>query len=137
MLRTTTLLMLLMSGCAPYFEAQSALLIQTRKGIDKLERSLDEKSQFVRAYHETRREQLDEAFDQDVRQRPQLTADWVIEHRRAYSSALDAITTARSASIQANESDVRTLAAIRAAIDRIEWLQSLQLRITGMGESDE
>lgn len=137
MLRTISLLTMLLSGCAPYFDAQSALVIQTRKGLDRLEHSLGEKSQLVSAFHDSRRRQLDDAFDQDVRERSDLSAEWVIEHRRAYSAALDALAGARASSAEAGESDRRTILAMRAALERLEWLQSLQFRITQIGGSDE
>jgi len=136
MLRKATLLILLIPGCAPYLDAQSALVNQTRKGLDNLEHSLGEKSQIVRAFYDARRKQLDDAFDQDVRQRAELSSEWIIEHRRAYASALDAISSARESSKQNLDADRRTIAAMRAALDRLKWLQSMQFRFTQIGGSD-
>lgn len=130
MIRKIPILLVCLSGCAPYLDAQSALVAQTRKGIDMLKTSLDQKSQIVRAYHESKRTELDDSFDRDVRERTALTPEWVIEHRRAYSRALEILAAARVASLESDESDRRTIDAIRAALDRLEWLQSLQLRIT-------
>jgi hypothetical protein len=126
-MRSFWIIFCLVCGCAPYAQVQSQLVEQTRRGVAQLQSSLQEKSQIVREYHAIQRKRLDDAFDADVRERPseQLTSEWVIEHRRAYSTAIDVLDEARFASEQANESDRRTLEAIRAALERLQWLQSL------------
>ncbi len=132
--RFATLLTIAICGCAPYTAVQMQLVEQTRRGVSQIESSLESKSQIVREYHSLQRKRLDDAFDLDVRQRNSLEPDWVIEHRRAYASAIDALYSATTASQQADVSDHRTLEAIRAALDRLEFLQSLQLRLTAQGE---
>jgi len=135
--RATLCLLLILGGCTPYFEANSALLTQTRRGIERVEESINGKAQIVRAYHALQRDRLNEAFDQDVRERAALTPDWVVEHRRAYSAALAELTRAEEASSEAAESDRRTLAAMRAAVDRLEWLQSIPRSVSHPGGQDE
>lgn len=136
-MRHSLLCIIFITGCAPYTAVQIQFVEQTRRGVAQIEQSLDQKSQIVREYHAIQRKRLDDAFDADVRQRDALDADWVIEHRRAYSAALDAMHSARVASLEADASDHRTIEAIRAALDRLEFLQSLQLRITSFEREEK
>jgi hypothetical protein len=131
MSRAIPLLFVIVCGCAPYAQVQSQLVEQTRRGVDQLQSSLNKKSQIVREYHAIQRKRLDDAFDADVRERPssQLTSDWVIEHRRAYSTANDLLDEARFASQRADESDRRTVEAVRAALERLQWLQLLPQKL--------
>jgi hypothetical protein len=124
------------AGCATYVDAQSQLLHQARRGVGQLEASLEQKSQIIRRHHAVQRLRLDEACDDDARNRPpdRLTADWVIEHRRAYAAALDAMAAARFASLQADEADARNAQAVHAALERIEWLHAIQRRISSFAK---
>lgn len=120
--------LILATGCSPYAQVQVDLLEHARKGIASTRQSLEQKSQLVATYHEVRRRLLDEAFDADVRERQALDADWVIEHRRAYSAAVDALHSARLQSEAATLADERNLAAIELALARVALLQSIQSR---------
>lgn len=122
------MLLVLVGGCAPYAQVQIDLLQHVRTGLHQTRQSLQRKSQLIAEYHQLRRRQLDGAFDADVRARTELESDWVIEHRKAYAAAIDAIGSARTHSELANESDQRNLDAIDAALQRVIWLQSLQTR---------
>ena len=134
----STLSIALVVGCAPYVEVQSQLVEQTSRGVAALQQSLEQKSQIVARHHTMQRERLDDAFDEDVLQRDasQLTSDWVIEHRRAYAAAVDALSAARFASVQANETDRRNADATRDALDRLRWLQQVQLRWVSFGREN-
>jgi hypothetical protein len=120
---------LLACGCAPYTQVQIDLLQQVDRGLVQTQSSLDQSSQLIGAYHDLRRRELDEAFDLDVRQRAALDADWVIEHRKAYATAVDLLASARHRSERAAEADRQNLAALRDAVSRVVWLQQLQLQL--------
>ena len=126
------------SGCASYAQVQSQLVEQTSRGVTALQQSLEVKSQIVAEHHAQRRRQLDDAFDADVQHRDpsKLSAAWVIEHRRAYAAALDALSAARVASVQADEADRRSAKATRDALERLRWLQSLQHRLVSFGREN-
>ena len=82
---------------------------------------------------EAGRSAVDEAFDADVREREKdssIDGDWVIDARRAYSVALDAYAKSQAADDAASAARKRNLAAIDAALERLEYLQSVQLRLT-------
>ena len=78
------------SGCAPYLQAQTDLVAQSRKGIAMISTSLAAQQKTIEQYQRLQRRQLDEAFDADVREQSALTPQWVIDHRRAYVMAIDA-----------------------------------------------
>ena len=88
-----------------------------------------------------RRQRLDEAFDQDVRERAlrdePIDAEWVIEARRAYGAALAVYAHAQAMDEHSALERRRTLAAIEAALERVRWLQSIQLRLDFTSELRE
>ena len=134
----STLLIALGAGCAPYVEVQSQLVEQSSRGVAALGQSLEQKSQIVARYHAAQRERHDDAFDEDVRRRDasHLPADWDIEPRRAYAVAVDALTAARFASVQADEINRRNAQATRDALERLRWLQSIQVRWVSFGREN-
>jgi hypothetical protein len=125
-------LMCTFTGCAPYTAVQMNLIEQARKGIAITQKSLAEKSQIIEQYEKQQRKRLDEAFDADVRENATLTSDWVIEHRRAYSAALDALNNQRQATRDARQTDQRNLQAIDDALNRVLWLESIELRFANI-----
>ena len=120
-------LLLLGSGCNAWTEAQMRLVDQARLGLEQVRQSQAQRQAIVEHYHQFQRRQLDEAFDQDVRQADKLTAVWVVEHRRAYSAAIDILHRQQSASAAASESVSRNLDAIDASLQRLLHLQEMQL----------
>ena len=119
----------LCAGCDSFAGAQLQLVQQARKGLELENQNAAERGEFVSRYYAIQRDRLDAAFDADVRQSNSLSRDWVIEHRKAYSAAVDAIN--RQQSIVAG--DEATAAGNRAAIDlalqRLESLISFELRL--------
>lgn len=130
LLLTCTLTLAPLAGCAPVLDAQSDLITQARRGVALASTAQDQHAATARQLAQLRRDRLDEAFDADVRDQVELTADWVIEARAAYAAALDAYATQAAA---ASASDVATrenLKAIDAALERLEWLTSIQRNFT-------
>jgi len=120
------LLCLLISGCTSYTEAQIRLLEQARRGIALCKTAGDERAQIVEQFYQIQRIRLDEAFDADVRQAPALEADWVIEHRKAYAAARDALAAQRQASAQATVAARQNLEAVDAALQRALELEAIE-----------
>jgi hypothetical protein len=127
-----------MSGCAQWNDAQLGLLTQARKGVANVTKRDEQRAAAITELASLRRQRLDEAFDQDVRERPTLDADWVIAHRKAYAVGLDAYAQAQAAE-EANElAEKRDLAAIDAALVRLQWLNSIEAKFNIFPEvSDE
>lgn len=113
-------------GCA-YIEAQSQLTQQVRKGIALVATAQAEHGALIDKLDKLQRQKMDDAFDADVRQQQTLSPDWVIEHRRAYAAALDVLARWRSAASAANQSAAANLKSIDAALQRLQWLQSVEM----------
>jgi hypothetical protein len=117
-------------GCAPVLDAQSDLITQARRGVALAATAQSQNAQTARQLAQVRRERLDEAFDADVRDQVELTADWVIEARAAYAAALDAYATQATAADASNRATRENFQAIDAALERLEWLTSIQRNFT-------
>ncbi|HEX2973367.1 MAG TPA: hypothetical protein VHP11_13615, partial [Tepidisphaeraceae bacterium] len=128
--------MLLTGGCT-YTETQMRLVDQVKRGVDLCRQAQAERSQLITQYQQMQRERLEAAFDADVRQQPSLSADWVIEHRRAYTIALDGLARQQMASTAAETTTARNLNAMDEALERIRFLQSLQLKLLKGDAFDE
>jgi len=123
--RTLLLLPFLLAGCAPYADAQLALITQARRGLQRVEAAQAERAKLVEQYHRLQRVSLDQAFDDDVREREVLDPAWVIDHRRAYAAAVDALWTQQIASRDAEAAAAANLRAADQALQRLERLVSL------------
>lgn len=123
------LLLLCAAGCTSYQQAQIDLLQQARDGLKLCDQFRQEHRAVADELDQLRRRRLDEAFDADVRENQTLTADWVIEHRRAYAAGLQALVMAQTASLAADETQMRNLKAIDAALERAQWLISIQMKL--------
>ena len=119
-------------GCAEYTGVQMKLVEQARKGVAITQASLAEKSRLISEYQKQQRMRLDEAFDADARERADLTSEWVIEHRRAYSAALEAYFVQQQATRDGQLADEKNLEAIDEALGRVLWLQSIELRFANL-----
>ena len=129
-MKTTALISLTLAcGCSQYMQVQTDLIDQARKGVAMTSNSLESKSQLVQQLHTMQRKRLDEAFDLDVREHAgALSAEWVIEHRRAYAVGIDALNEQLRATERSAENEQRTIDGIDRALQQLRWFQSLQSR---------
>jgi hypothetical protein len=121
-----------LTGCATFTRSEMDLVTQARRGIEIISTNDDQRDRAVAELARLRREKLDEAFDSDVRERAtqeSLDPDWVIDARRAYAVAIDAYAKAQASDQRSAEVRRQNLAAINAALDRLQWLQSIQSRL--------
>jgi len=125
--------LLLFSGCNPYLQVQMDLTEQSRKGVAMISQSLDDKQAIIGRFHASQRTRLDDAFDADVREQETLTSDWVVDHRRAYVVAVDALNDQSHRLARSHENDQSTLAAMELALRQLEWLQSIPMKLTLKG----
>jgi hypothetical protein len=108
------------------------LVAQTRRGIEIIAKNDKQRDAAVSELARLRREKLDDAFDADVRERAtqeSLDPDWVIEARRAYAVAIEAYAKAQATSERAAQVRQQNLTAINAALERLQWMQSLRLKL--------
>src|SRR5690606_18543996 len=96
-----------------------------------IEQAHDERAELVRALRTRERERLDAAFDADARAIGTADAEWIIEARRAYALALDALHAQKAASDEADRVTRSNLAATLEALDQLERLVRLPLAVTG------
>jgi len=122
----------MLGGCAQYTAVQMTLVQHARKGALLTQQSLAEKSRLIEQFQKRARARLDDAFDADVREQSELSADWVIDHRRAYSAAMDAMNEQLQATRAAQVADEKNLASIDDALQRVLWLQSIELRFANL-----
>ena len=119
-------------GCATFTRAEMDLVAQTRRGIEIIAKNDKQRDDAVSELARLRREKLDDAFDADVRERAtqeSLDLDWVIEARRAYAVAIEAYAKAQATSERAAQVRQQNLTAINAALERLQWMQSLRLKL--------
>lgn len=114
-------------GCSSYTQVQMQLVEQARRGVELSRQTLVVKGELSERLQTLQRERLDEAFDADVREAGDLSPEWIIEHRRAYAAGLEALTTQHAASAEADGIANRNLEATDLALQRLEWLLSIQL----------
>ena len=120
------------SGCATFTRAEIDLVTQTRRGIALIAQHDVDRDRAVLELARLRREKLDDAFDADARDRAtqeSLDPDWVIEARRAYAVAIDVYAKAQAANERSAQVRKQNLTAINAALDRLQWMQSLRLKL--------
>lgn len=115
-------------GCQSYTQVQMSLVDEARKGVKLCAQSAENRAELIRQLQALRRQRLDEAFDADVRSATTLTPQWVIEARKAYAVGLDALAKQQSAAMQAEQTEQQNLQAIDEAMQKLYWLQSIQLR---------
>lgn len=126
-----------LAGCANFTRAQLDLVEQTRRGIEMVSQDNEQRDRAVAELAKLRRQRLDGAFDEDVRlraTRESLDPDWVIEARKAYAVALDAYAKTQAAEERASIERVRHLSAMNAALDRLRWMLSVQLKFHALPE---
>jgi len=121
-------LLVTVAGCAPLMSAQSDLLTQARRGIDLAQSNRTTCAPIHEQFSRMKRQNLDDAFDADVRDQDQLTADWVIDHRAAYAAALETYVRRQHELAESDAIAQRNLQAVDAALERLQWLQAIQNR---------
>jgi hypothetical protein len=124
----------LLGGCGPYAGAQIELITQARRGLAVTTEYQASQREVMAQLAALRRQRLDEAFDGDVVERAGgegLTPQWVIDHRKAYATALDAYGAERAASDEFARQAQRNIEAIDAALAQLQSMQSIAL---GLGE---
>ena len=119
-------------GCATFTRAQMDLVTQARRGVTYVAQNDQDRDRAIAELAKIRRDRLDQAFDEDVKLRAtqeSLDPEWVIEARKAYASALDAYGKTQAAAERASADRKRNLAAVDAALERLAWMQSIQLKL--------
>lgn len=117
---------LLSGGCARQELAQQALITQMSAGLKDLRAFSDQRQQLVDSYYANQRRSLDDAFDLDFKDAPALDPAWVIEHRKAYIAAMEALFLARLASQAAHQQALTNFTTLDDALGKLRWLSELR-----------
>ena len=128
-----------LAGCAKWTQTQMALVDQARKGITLVAQNDADRDRAIEQLSKLKRQRLDQAFDEDVRLRAtqeSLDPDWVIEARKAYASAIDVYAKTQATAERASEVRKENLAAIDVALARLQWLQSVQLKLDPLPQQE-
>ena len=131
-LRLALVLLLLLPACADWTAAQLELVRQAERGVVSARRSAEAQAALLAAADEARRLELDAAFDADVRVRgggKGLSAEWVVEARRAYAAGLALLDEQRRQHERAAEVDRRNALAAEAALARLRDLLETQAEL--------
>ena len=116
-------------GCVAYTETEKSLTDQTRRGLQLLKAAQADHTALAGRVTELQRQRLDDAFDNDVRDAADLSPDWIIEHRKAYITGVDALHQQKAASTNAAATATRNLEAIEQSLDQLQRLQKARLRL--------
>jgi hypothetical protein len=117
------------SGCTAYTQTEIDLTGQARRGLTLIRAAQADHVAVVGRLNTSQRQRLDDAFDDDVRETADLSPDWVIDHRKAYGTGIDALQLQKSASVQAAETASRNVDAIEAALTQLERLQRSRIKL--------
>lgn len=127
---TLLLLCMYLSGCARYTEAQINLIDQARRGMELCRSAHKERSAVLEQYHRTQRQRLDEAFAADVRAARELSAEWVLEHQKAYAAAIEVLDKQRVASAEADAAANRNFDAVDEALRRVQAIMGVEMKLS-------
>lgn len=123
---TISALVAMVAGCQSLTTVEAALVTQTQKGVDQLRQITRERGEMITQFNHTQRQQLDEAFDADVRQQVDLSADWVINARKAYAIGLVALDRQEAQTQDTTAAANQTADACDEALKKLQWLCELQ-----------
>jgi hypothetical protein len=127
-------IVLMTSGCASWTQTQIDLVTQARKGVATLAQASANRNDPIAQLAKIRRDKLDAAFDEDARNQVELSADWVIDARKAYAAGLDEFAKQQAANEASLAAEKSNLSATDAALQKLQWLQSIQQKFSILPE---
>ena len=120
------------SGCSSYTASQMRLVEQARKGVVIWQARETARDDDVRSAYAAKRKALDQAFDADIQQQQSLTAQWVVEARKAYAVGLNALAQNEATALANNDAEKRDAAATDEALARLLALLSIQFDVESL-----
>lgn len=134
MTRLFLFLCLALAGCAPVLDAQLRVIEVSRRGLASVKQSLEERQALILSLEAAQRARLDAAFDQDVMDQLELSAEWVIEARTAYAAAIEQFHRQQLTATSAADVDRANLTAIDLGLRQLETLSQAQLKLNFLPE---
>jgi hypothetical protein len=127
----------LLAGCTAQEQAQQRLIGSMQSGLKELAAAQEQRQELVDGFYQQRRRVLDDAFDQDVRTVEMLEPQWVIEHRRAYMLACEALWKQQQASARAGEQMQQNLRTISEGLSALSAVSRMREQWGGLLEGEE
>lgn len=127
----------LLAGCTAQEQAQQQLIGGMQSGLKEIATAQQQRQELLDSFYTRRQRDLDDAFDQDVRGRAALDAEWVIEHRRAYLLGCESLWKQQQASALAGEQLQRNLRTIDEGLSALAAMSRMRQRIGGVLEGKE
>ena len=124
--RCVVALFMLACGCTRQEQAQQQLITQLQAGLGSLREFSQGRQQMIGEHYQQRRSVLDDAFDDDVRQAPQLDGSWVVAHRQAYMAGMEALWRAERSSEMSHQQAMDNLLAISEGLERLRWISEMR-----------
>ena len=117
---------LLAAGGCGAETAQRELIRQAQLGVGQIRAAQQSRGLVLASLFDARRRRLDDAFDHDISARPLLDVAWVIDHRKAYVVALEAMLKQQAASTQADQTTGRDLDAVNLVLKKLSWMSQVR-----------
>ena len=118
-------------GCATWTNNKDGLVDQAQRAVELTRGSITDRSRQAHQAFDTRRKQLDDAFDADVTERRDLSADWIVIHRQFYGKAVDQLHAARLKQSELDRNDKDNLQALSRVLDELRAIHSVERKLTG------
>lgn len=128
-MRCLLLLVPLATGCAAYTQSKIELTEQVRRGVELTRQATATRQRVIDRLNDLQLERLDTAFDADVRSRPQLEPEWVIDHRKAYAFARDAVVNQRHTLRREQETIETNLNLMDRALQELQLMHQLESKL--------
>lgn len=122
------LLIFLVGGCTHRLEVEQQLLQASRNGIERVRESMETQQQLIDYWMQRDRQELSDAFEQDLQDQPYPDVSWVHEAHQAYRIALEAKIRRDESIRQCFRIDMDNLNAIQQALSQIEQLNQHQFQ---------
>jgi hypothetical protein len=127
----------LTAGCSSSEIAQRNLIDQLDRGIQNVQQGAADRQQLLDALYAQQRHHLDAAFDADVLASKSRDAQWMIEHRQAYTLALESIWQQQLASQSAHARTAENLQTIHEGLLKLRWMSELRQKWSDMATQAE
>lgn len=127
-MKSFLLLLCLLVGCAHPLQVEQQLLQTSRNGIGMIRKSLENQQKLIENWMQKDRQELSDAFEQDLKNQPMPDESWVLEAHQAYRIALETKIRRDESIRHGFRIDMDNLDAVEQALVQIEQLNDRQLQ---------
>lgn len=121
-------LLVLVAGCVHPLQVEQQLIQTSRNGIGMIRESLKNQQNLIEHWMQTDRQELSDAFEQDLKDQSIPDSSWVLEAHQAYRIALETKIRRDESIRHGFRIDMDNLDAVEQALVQIEQLNKKQLQ---------